>query len=362
VSFPRYLAAGCLVSVLIHGAGSAFFAQNSDEVRIAASKGGAVSVVGSIEELVAGVQLTAVEVTEPVDELEPVSEPLQPVQEPVQRAEVNDRVVADRVQPVTPRSDPVAAVAVTPVAPAKAVAPVAAAPVVAGITSTEKVAASKKVQSKSPAEPVPAQQVRPAEKPAQTTVAVPPALAKPLEPVERETDALTPVPDTLADITHAPTAKPKPPVKRAETPKPVRPEKAARPAPKGNAQANAKRGGERVTSQSARSTASGSANGKSNDRGSRAASNYKGRVAAKLRRAKRYPRQAERKQITGVVHVSFTIASSGSVSGIRISRSSGHAILDQAAIDMVTRASPMPKFPREVRHAKMTIQVPVQFD
>lgn len=59
--------------------------------------------------------------------------------------------------------------------------------------------------------------------------------------------------------------------------------------------------------------------------------------------------------------VAFTIASNGSVSGIRVTRSSGHQALDKAALDMVRRASPMPNFPSDMRLARLNIEVPMRF-
>ncbi|TYC53120.1 energy transducer TonB [Rhodobacterales bacterium] len=154
-------------------------------------------------------------------------------------------------------------------------------------------------------------------------------------------------------------AKPEPPVRK--TPKKVA-KKTAKPVQPKGAEASSRRGGERVTSRNAQSNANGRADARTNDGGTKAASNYKGKVAAKLRRAKRYPRAARREGLVGTVRVAFTIASNGSVSGIRITRSSGHQTLDQAAIEMVRRASPMPKFPRDLRKPSMQIQVPVQYD
>ncbi|WP_297835967.1 hypothetical protein [uncultured Roseibium sp.] len=55
--FPRFLAAGVVVSLALHGNGSAFFAKDPDEVSIAASAGGGVSVIGTSEDLVAGLKV-----------------------------------------------------------------------------------------------------------------------------------------------------------------------------------------------------------------------------------------------------------------------------------------------------------------
>ena len=53
MSFARFLAAGAILSLVLHGTGAAFFAKDPNEISIAASEGGGVSVIGSIEDLVA---------------------------------------------------------------------------------------------------------------------------------------------------------------------------------------------------------------------------------------------------------------------------------------------------------------------
>ncbi|MCV0425724.1 MAG: hypothetical protein K5905_09635, partial [Roseibium sp.] len=70
MSFPRFLLAGLLISVLLHSAGSAYFAEDPNEVSIAASQGGGVSVIGSIEDLVMGNHVKTVEPDQPIEEVE----------------------------------------------------------------------------------------------------------------------------------------------------------------------------------------------------------------------------------------------------------------------------------------------------
>ncbi len=386
MTYSRFLIAGLCISVLFHGAGSAFFAKDPDEVSVAASKGGAVSVIGSIEDMVAGSQVDAVEVTEPLKELEPETELIEPVEEPTENIEVDNTPVATPVRPVEIQTQKVAAV--TPVTSAEAV------PVVQGITSIEAVTSTEVNKDREPEEVKPAEtsvdevktvvqedtlvatqsteeiaEAKPAEaaQPTQPTVvaalektveAAQPEQASPTPPLEQVQQAseVQKQLDPLELVNKTPVKKPAPPVKKAETKK--KPKKAQQRGGK----TNARKGGEQITSTSARSNANGRADAKTNDGGVKAASNYKGKVVAKLRRAKRYPKKAQRKKLTGTARVAFTISRSGSVSGIRISRSSGHAILDQAALEMVKRASPMPKFPGDIRQARMTLQVPVRFD
>jgi len=359
----RILIAGLGISLLVHGAGSAYFAEDPNEVSIAASQGGAVSVIGSIEDMVAGARVEAVEQDKRLEEIEPPEELVEPVQEPVEMEPVEQAVqpvvAPEKVQPVA-MATPVEVAETTPVQPLKAVRPVAAAtmvPVVAGMTRTDKVTepvravATPETQTAKPVEVTP-------QEPVQIARAVQPEQQPVQEAVRPEADMLEAVPDAV----RTPVAKPKPPVKKAE---PVRktPKKqqARRPQTKGG-EVNTRKGGEQVTSKTARSNANGRANAKTNDGGIKAASNYKGKVVAKLRRAKKYPRAARRARLTGTARVAFTIARNGSVSGIRLSRSSGHTVLDQAALDMVRRASPMPKFPSDIKLVRMPLQVPVRFD
>ena len=85
---------------------------------------------------------------------------------------------------------------------------------------------------------------------------------------------------------------------------------------------------------------------------------WQSRVLAWLNRHKRYPSGARSRKEQGMVRVAFAIDASGAVLSARIARSSGNSDLDQAALDMVRRASPVPAPPPEVSR---NITVPVQF-
>ncbi|UES59066.1 TonB family protein [Roseibium aggregatum] len=240
-------------------------------------------------------------------------------------------------------------------------------PVKAPATTPEIVTASETLQGSVTPEPVkPVEPAKPApvQKPVEIARVEPAAPVETVQPVDLQTEVQQPVADPLAEVTQTPNRKPKPPVRNAEAPKveeQEKPKKVVKAQRKG-AETSARKGGERVTSQSAKSNTNGRADARTKDGGTRATSNYQGKVVAKLRRAKRYPREAKRQRLEGTVSVGFTISSNGAVSGIRVTRSSGHPVLDQAALDMVRRASPMPKFPGDIRVARMNMQVPVRFD
>jgi protein TonB len=145
---------------------------------------------------------------------------------------------------------------------------------------------------------------------------------------------------------------PKPKKKAAAKPASNESKAAAKPrkkttVPQGQAQA-ARRAGKKTA---ARTTATGNA----------AISNYPGKVASKLRRALRYPREARRQKLRGEVRVAFTVNRNGGVSGIRIVRSSGSNILDQAAIATVKRAAPFPQIPPQAGRNSWPFTIPLAF-
>ena len=88
--------------------------------------------------------------------------------------------------------------------------------------------------------------------------------------------------------------------------------------------------------------------------------NYKGRLVAHLARNKYYPQAARQKNIRGRVLIRFSILSSGRVTAVRIIKSSGHKILDQAALRTIKRASPFPRLPKGPKK-RITITVPMSY-
>lgn len=62
-----------------------------------------------------------------------------------------------------------------------------------------------------------------------------------------------------------------------------------------------------------------------------------------------YPEQARQNDIFGSLRMMVTLRPDGSVAEIRILQGSGHQVLDQAAVDIVSLASPFDPFPPELR-------------
>ena len=203
------------------------------------------------------------------------------------------------------------------------------------------------------------------------------ALSDPQSPVAVSEEILKPVPDPPVPQPR-PKAEKKPPESRQPERKAVPEKKAAKeqsrkakedpkpkkPAAKTSTKTEAKKkkgsGGEQKAD--ARKSASGSKTAKrSNQAGNASVSNYPGKVHRKVSRAIRYPKQARAKRLRGQAVVSFVVGSNGSVSGIRVARSSGHSILDNAALDTVRRAAPFPPIPSGAGRSSWAFSVPLAF-
>lgn len=72
-------------------------------------------------------------------------------------------------------------------------------------------------------------------------------------------------------------------------------------------------------------------------------------IRAKIESAKRYPRPARRMKIEGRPTVLFQINSDGSLKFVNIAKSCGKTILDNAAIETVKKAAPLPYYEKPIR-------------
>ena len=80
-----------------------------------------------------------------------------------------------------------------------------------------------------------------------------------------------------------------------------------------------------------------------------------------LQRFKRYPGAAQARNEQGVVYLSFSLDRNGHVLAHAIARSSGHATLDGAVLEMIRRAEPLPAFPASMTQARIDLTVPIRF-
>lgn len=187
----------------------------------------------------------------------------------------------------------------------------------------------------------------------QATRALPPeVLPQPEEDpiVEQVTNVLDnvaiPLPVSRPEIREVSEKAPK---KVAEKKKPKKKRTASAPASKVAVKAKAK------VRKSDNNAAKVASEGKAN---SASSAKWKSRVMAHLQRHKRYPASARREKAEGNAQVRFRIDDRGNVLSVSLSRSSGFAELDRAAIAMVRNSSPVPAPPSGVNK---TIVAPVYF-
>lgn len=88
---------------------------------------------------------------------------------------------------------------------------------------------------------------------------------------------------------------------------------------------------------------------------------YYTQLSAHLNRKKHYPSEAKKARQQGVVTVRFTVHANGTISAASIRNSSGHALLDQATLELMERVSPLPKFPRSMTKSSVTISLPIDY-
>lgn len=124
----------------------------------------------------------------------------------------------------------------------------------------------------------------------------------------------------------------------------------------GQNQSNARRGQAdgQENGDSRQASRGGSKNGQV---GNAATSNYPGKVRSKLARVARGVRANGR----GEVVVSFAVSSNGGVRSARVSRSSGDAGVDQAALQAVRKAAPFPPIPEGAGRSSWEFSIPLAF-
>ena len=92
---------------------------------------------------------------------------------------------------------------------------------------------------------------------------------------------------------------------------------------------------------------------------SSAAASWQQSIVARLAHLQRYPPQA--RGVQGVVSLAFSIDRQGNVVSSRIVKSSGSALLDAEALDLIKRAAPLPPPPAEIADSELSFAVPIRF-
>jgi periplasmic protein TonB len=346
-------AGALLLSLLVHGGAAALLAGREDEIETAGGNPVDIAVLGnSFEDAVSAGELT--------DALEPETAAAD------QPTEVETAIAESVQSAVAHMASPASASAVEAPDVSEAEMPSVAASTVLEAEGTVAVPTAEVPQRQEPvqaAEPEASAVVEAETAPRAdtwSTEATSVDTAEAVEPVEIINPvADAPIPVPRPDIEALKAERERREAERREQPQR---QQAARPAvgAGGQSQADARRGDAAGSARGSAAQSSGQGS-QAAAAGNAAASNYPGQVVSRLRRSLSYPAQARRQRITGEVHVAFTITAGGAVSGVRVVRSSGHPVLDEAALETVHRAAPFPAIPPAAGRSNWGFTVPLAF-
>jgi protein TonB len=193
-----------------------------------------------------------------------------------------------------------------------------------------------------------------------------PANAPVLAALNAETADIAPAPPALEPVEVSDEPRriepvmpvPRPPDLKLPRPaaEPPREQPASPPEPRAAPQQAGNGGNSDQDSAASRSTAGQAGQGSG---GSADEARYPGQVERKVARALRYPSEARGAQ--GEAVVTFSVGASGGLLSLGIGRSSGDAILDQAALATVQRAAPFPAFPAGSARTSWDFAIPLVF-
>ena len=88
---------------------------------------------------------------------------------------------------------------------------------------------------------------------------------------------------------------------------------------------------------------------------------YKNVIRAILKSNQRYPRRAIDRGIQGTVFLAFTVNKNGELEAHKIVETSGHRILDNAAVAMLLKSVPFPPF-KKIKGDRLHMSLPVNFN
>ncbi|WP_373079127.1 energy transducer TonB [Zhongshania sp.] len=188
-----------------------------------------------------------------------------------------------------------------------------------------------------PAKPPTKPQGKPAEKAAQLPEKVATSISAPTAQVKAEAavDGYQSAADASASRqAKAETAKPD-----ATTHQNTRPDTAAKAMVRGSGSGEQRRAG-----------------GKTGD-----SQHYFSQVMAQLNQYKRYPTELKKRKTQGVVTLKFGIRRNGEIFAASIKTSSGHGDLDDAALQMLADASPLPPLPASIKKEEIHLVIPIEY-
>jgi len=88
---------------------------------------------------------------------------------------------------------------------------------------------------------------------------------------------------------------------------------------------------------------------------------YRYRLLAAGTRLRLYPEAAVREYLEGTATLDLTVAPDGSLKGLQLVRSSGHRLLDDAALATLERAVPLTEIPSALHNKAFMVRVVIVF-
>ncbi|CAO3405059.1 TonB family protein [Azospirillum palustre] len=89
---------------------------------------------------------------------------------------------------------------------------------------------------------------------------------------------------------------------------------------------------------------------------------YAGLIQTIVARNRIYPQEAELAKMEGTVVVQFRLMADGSIRKLKVSRSSGHAILDNAAKDIIRCSAPFPPIPAVLKIGGIDLTIGMNYE
>ena len=189
----------------------------------------------------------------------------------------------------------------------------------------------------------------------------------PTEPSNAPTEAANTPTEAASAPTEAANAPTEPPPTEAANP-PIEPVLAqtAQTAPTGSPSIH--NNGHRTAPQTATRPQTGTGSHAGTAHGTATAPNeaaiwnaYARQLSAHFKRFKKYPPMAQRLKLTGTAWVRIELQRDGTILDAQIDASSGHDILDKAALQAARSAQPLPPFPPQIAAKTRKIRIPYQF-
>ena len=89
---------------------------------------------------------------------------------------------------------------------------------------------------------------------------------------------------------------------------------------------------------------------------------YRQRLRERIRAGRIYPARARHQGITGSVTLRFELDREGRLLSCRVLKSSGYAVLDEAAKETIRASAPFPPLPPALKRQSLWIEVPIQYE